>query len=755
MNSLHLGGKDSSLSRSEIAKTYPVFPLISRYPLKAQKMALPSQTGTVFTLARGKKRVFVLCGPPQHATSDLFVQISTLAGHIDASLMFEVRGNSNEAQQPLPQQQQQLPTATQLSVISGASEPFLTDDCVYDALAEDIRQEATLRCNFYEAGVKYFEFEAYRRACSLFVQVLPRTRFPADKMTIRIQAGMHCEGRYVLVLHNASTFWGRKHKTVNLAWQWSVPHSPSGWLRLQRLGDRIGCCGYRAKRHWFWTEITQETADDSRRVLCLSRDFYCKGETQKISLSGASFTVANEEQHSQIVIQLADHFLRLKLERVADLRIWFEHLTSDCDPLEEASKLGRSPPPEHVVEIDEDQASFYDSTGPSFEEESGGDSATLPIGAIQVSRSELPAAMVPLDVKFSDLLFSKGKSLPICLNEPLTLLQRVCEDLEYSEALVASLEESQDFRSEFLAVLGFSLSSYCSGTSRFRRKPFNPMLGETFEWQNPTGEIRFFAEKVSHDPLIVAGDAQIGTLGHYWASLQIQSTFRGFASAAVHLAGWHYFHCRRSNRVYRWRKANTLIKGLLQEKTVFIEGAHQFECVTKQITATVKFKSSDSTVQGTVPWNEAETWSIQGSWNKAISVGAEDGGERKSIFSASELPDNHHQNYGLTSFALNLNLPNPAAPPSDSRNRPDLRLYELGMVEEAQKVKTEMEAAQRQRKRSPTYPKHQARYFHVDPAPSQPEPAAWVANGSSPDSSSPTYWQFAQSGRTHPPFPWT
>ena len=32
------------------------------------------------------------------------------------------------------------------------------------------------------------------------------------------------------------------------------------------------------------------------------------------------------------------------------------------------------------------------------------------------------------------------------------------------------------------------------------RKPFNPLLGETFEWASPCGTHRFLAEQVPHRP---------------------------------------------------------------------------------------------------------------------------------------------------------------------------------------------------------------------------------------------------------------
>lgn len=66
------------------------------------------------------------------------------------------------------------------------------------------------------------------------------------------------------------------------------------------------------------------------------------------------------------------------------------------------------------------------------------------------------------------------------INEPLSFLQRLCEvDLEYSELLdrAASMEDSTQ---QMASVCAFAVASYSSTGYRIK-KPFNPLLGETFE----------------------------------------------------------------------------------------------------------------------------------------------------------------------------------------------------------------------------------------------------------------------------------
>jgi len=52
--------------------------------------------------------------------------------------------------------------------------------------------------------------------------------------------------------------------------------------------------------------------------------------------------------------------------------------------------------------------------------------------------------------------------------------------------------------------MGFGMSIYSININR-HKKPFNPILGETFELQHP--EFTFISEQVSHHPPISAGYA--------------------------------------------------------------------------------------------------------------------------------------------------------------------------------------------------------------------------------------------------------
>ncbi|MBA0722461.1 hypothetical protein Golax_003138 [Gossypium laxum] len=87
--------------------------------------------------------------------------------------------------------------------------------------------------------------------------------------------------------------------------------------------------------------------------------------------------------------------------------------------------------------------------------------------------------------------------LPVYFNEPLSSLQKCFEDLEYSYLLDRAYEwgKSGNNLMRILNVAAFAVSGYSSTEGRIC-KPFNPLLGETYEADFPDKGLRFFSEKI-------------------------------------------------------------------------------------------------------------------------------------------------------------------------------------------------------------------------------------------------------------------
>ncbi|XP_076945034.1 oxysterol-binding protein-related protein 1D-like isoform X1 [Bidens hawaiensis] len=92
-----------------------------------------------------------------------------------------------------------------------------------------------------------------------------------------------------------------------------------------------------------------------------------------------------------------------------------------------------------------------------------------------------------------------GVCLPVYFNEPLSSLPKCFEDLEYSCLVDRALEwgkQGNDLM-RILSIAAFAVSGYASTEGR-QCKPFNPLLGETYEADYPDKGLRFFSEKVNY-----------------------------------------------------------------------------------------------------------------------------------------------------------------------------------------------------------------------------------------------------------------
>lgn len=104
-------------------------------------------------------------------------------------------------------------------------------------------------------------------------------------------------------------------------------------------------------------------------------------------------------------------------------------------------------------------------------------------------------------------------TLPVSFNEPTSLLYRVVEDMEYTELLDIAAERT-DSTERLVYVAAYAASEYASTIGRVA-KPFNPLLGETYEYVRPDRGYRFFIEQVSHHPPVGAAFAESAKWDYY------------------------------------------------------------------------------------------------------------------------------------------------------------------------------------------------------------------------------------------------
>ncbi len=69
--------------------------------------------------------------------------------------------------------------------------------------------------------------------------------------------------------------------------------------------------------------------------------------------------------------------------------------------------------------------------------------------------------------------------IPVNFSEPISMLQRMTEELEYSSVLDMAAKTNDSWE-QLAYVAAFTISSYSTTATRVN-KPFNPLLGETYE----------------------------------------------------------------------------------------------------------------------------------------------------------------------------------------------------------------------------------------------------------------------------------
>ena len=90
--------------------------------------------------------------------------------------------------------------------------------------------------------------------------------------------------------------------------------------------------------------------------------------------------------------------------------------------------------------------------------------------------------------------------MPVYMNEPISMLQRFGEMWEYKDLLKSANNEPNEYK-RMGYVIAFTFMNLAQSVGR-NKKPFNPLLGETFEYINE--DIQTVSEQVCHHPPISA-----------------------------------------------------------------------------------------------------------------------------------------------------------------------------------------------------------------------------------------------------------
>uniref|UniRef100_A0A665X6R0 Oxysterol-binding protein n=1 Tax=Echeneis naucrates TaxID=173247 RepID=A0A665X6R0_ECHNA len=312
-------------------------------------------------------------------------------------------------------------------------------------------------------------------------------------------------------------------------------------------------------------------------------------------------------------------------------------------------------------------------------------------------------------------------SMPVELNEPLNTLQRMCEELEYSELLDKAAETEDPFE-RMVLVAAFAISGYSSTYYRAGSKPFNPLLGETYECIREDKGFCFFSEQVSHHPPVSACHCESKNFT-FWQDMRWKNKFWG-KSMEVLPVGTVNLMIPRFGDQYEWNKVTTCVHNILSGRRwiehygeITIRNTKSSACLCKLTFIKGNYWSSNvNEVQGFVMDQEGKViHRLFGKWHEGLYCGVPP--SAKCIWRPGSMPTDYELYYGFTRFAIELNELCPelkdVLPRTDARFRPDQRHLEEGNLEMASTDKQRIEDLQRTRRRwnEENNIKQEPRYF--------------------------------------------
>lgn len=300
-------------------------------------------------------------------------------------------------------------------------------------------------------------------------------------------------------------------------------------------------------------------------------------------------------------------------------------------------------------------------------------------------------------------------AMPVTANEPINILQRFAETFEHTRLIDKALEFSENSPERILYISTFAAVFIASAKAKERssRKPFNPLLGETFELVRKDQGIRLIAEKVSHRPQIMALQVEAaGWTIHYAPSPHQQIWGK---SVELNNKGTVRLTINSTHEVYEWSQPTTFLRNIIAgEKYSEPVGSLTVSCSNGwrsvyDYKAGGMFSGRSEELMGRVfspDGSEKRGYSATGKWTGSIEMTTPEG--KTTIWNAGNLVENFPKRFGFTEFTASLNeitsIEDGKMAPTDSRLRPDQRMYENGDCDGAERTKLDLEQRQRVRR---------------------------------------------------------
>ncbi|KAJ3163796.1 Oxysterol-binding protein- protein 3 [Geranomyces variabilis] len=385
---------------------------------------------------------------------------------------------------------------------------------------------------------------------------------------------------------------------------------------------------------------------------------------------------------------------------------------SDTDSMHEAEATMSSDEEDNITEEEQSRKGSMSSDNKPDSAKIDGAPALPARPKPLIRRTRLPAPTISMqNISVMSLIRNNaGKDLstvamPIALNEPLNLLQKLCEELEYCE-LLDQAAATPDPVNRISIVAAFAVSAYASTVHRAGRKPFNPLLGETYECIRDDKGFKFVSEKVSHHPPVMACHAEAPNY-RFFQDNQVKTKFWGKSMELIP-SGTVHVEFPALKEHYTWAKVTTCMRNVFSNSR-YLEHYGTMKIVSQATGHTCElsfkesgyFSSTKNEISGIITGpNGQKLMSLSGNWDKSLQRFQDSAPNAlEVIWRARPNPAHHAEIYGFTAFAVELNELTPdlegLLPDTDTRYRPDQRMYEEGRADEAEAEKQRLEQKQR------------------------------------------------------------
>ncbi|XP_023194897.1 oxysterol-binding protein-related protein 1-like isoform X1 [Xiphophorus maculatus] len=343
-------------------------------------------------------------------------------------------------------------------------------------------------------------------------------------------------------------------------------------------------------------------------------------------------------------------------------------------------------------------------------------------------------------------------TMPVIFNEPLSFLQRLTEYMEHTY-LIHQANSSSESIERMKCVAAFAVSAVASQWER-TGKPFNPLLGETYELVRDDLGFRLISEQVSHHPPVSAFHAEgLKQDFVFHGSIYPKLKFWG-KSVEAEPKGIITLELPKHSEAYTWTNPTCCVHNIIVGQ-LWIEQYGNVEVINHRTgeKCCLNFKPCGlfgkelHKVEGYIlDKSKKKLCALYGKWTECLYVvdpaafeahkkndkkGAEEkkagkagkSGDQEGVPSpasdtvevipGSQLlwriaprPANSTQMYSFTSFAMQLNELHKdmqgVIPQTDCRLRPDIRAMENGDIDLASEEKKRLEEKQRAARKNRT-----------------------------------------------------